>query len=129
MKEKTKEIISVVIPIGVIIFVAWVFLVWSNSIILAEDYNPFDEIRETEERVFINGTILHVEYIDWEYCELFMNDGSSHYFHKTAFGELKKFEGRSVTIMCYTQAWDGYYRLFPCNYDWDMGYIKPYTLE
>lgn len=91
------------------------------------DENPFDYIRETEERVIINGTILHVEYIDWEKCELFMENGWDYSFNGDAFGDLKKHEGERVTILCYTQGWDGLYRLYPCN-DWEMGYVKTINL-
>lgn len=91
---------------------------------LDEDYNPFDEIRACEERCFINGTVLHVEYIDWESCKLFLYEQSWPYvFDADAFGTLKKHEGEKVTILCYVQCYDGLYRLYACN-DWPMGYVK-----
>jgi len=87
--------------------------------------NGFHYIRETEEPVYINGTILHVEYVDGETCKLFFEEQSwSHTFDADAFSELKKYEGNKVTILCYTQGWDGKYRLYPCNFDWEMGYVN-----
>jgi len=108
----------------VVIYLLFNPMLLVNAINPSWDDNPFDYIRETEERVYINGTIVHVEYIDWEHCELFMENGRDHYFAKDAYAELKRYEGQEVTIMCYTQGWDGYYRLYACN-DWEMGYVKP----
>ena len=120
----------------IILSVAILFFTNSDNLVTTfypevDDY-PFDYIRATEKRVFINGTIIFVEYIDWEHCELFYEDEwgniGNDYFSKDSFGKLKKFEGQKVTIMCYTQGWDGYHRLYACN-DWDMGYVKPCRSE
>ena len=89
--------------------------------------NPFDYIRETEEPVYINGTIEHVEYVSKgsmdDYCLMVMSDGRKHWWSDDSFGKIKIHEDETVEILCYTQGWDGYLRLYPCNSDWEMGYI------
>ena len=122
--KEEKGIIFCFIIIGIMIF----FMFNTETIvtsILGKPENPFDIIRETEERVYINGTILHVEYIDWKKCALFLEEKDyPYYFDADAFTELKKNEGCKVTIMCYIRSWDGLYRLYACNFDWDSGYVK-----
>ena len=93
----------------------------------AEDYNPFDYIRETEEQQVIEGTIIHVEYIDWETCKVVMNNSRTYTFHGSDYGRLKTYEDESVRIICFTQGWDGKYRTYPCN-DREHFEIKEYGI-
>ena len=100
---------------------------YSNFMLTTLNKNPFDDIRSSEERIFINGTIIHVEYINEfyandDYCILFI-DNLQYHWSKDSFSDLKRHEGETVSIMCYVQTYDGNHRLYPCN-DWEMGYIK-----
>ncbi len=114
--------IPAVIPLVALMILLPICFALFNS-----DTDTFDIVKDTEEPVYINGTVYTVEFIEScfgdDYVIMTMNNGKTYEWYDGEYGDIKIYEGKTIECLCYIQGYDNFLRLYPCN-DWKMGYIK-----